>query len=45
MNLLSCEQCFIVSHNNELTSYNCDIILLKSNNYSATDNENIIWQY
>lgn len=45
MNLLSCEQCFIVSHNNELSSYNCDIILLKSNNYNTTDNENIIWQY
>lgn len=45
MNLLSCEQCFIVSHNNELSSYNCDIILLKNNNYNVTDNENIIWQY
>lgn len=45
MDLLKCEQCFIVSHNNELASYNCDIILLKNSNYIATGTENIIWQY
>ena len=45
MNLLNCEQCFIVSHNNELSSYNCDIILLKSDEYTAIDGENIIWKY
>lgn len=45
MDLLKCEQCFIVSHNNELASYNCDIILLKNSNYVATGTENIIWQY
>lgn len=45
MDLLKCEQCFIVSHNNELASYNCDIILLKNSNYISTGTENIIWQY
>lgn len=44
MSLLKCEQCFIVSHNAELSSYECDIILLKNNGLVGS-NENIIWQY
>lgn len=44
MNLLRCEQCFIISHNNELAAYNCDIILLKSNDV-IIDGGNIIWKY
>ena len=44
MNLLRCEQCFIISHNNELAAYNCDIILLKSNDV-VIDGGNIIWKY
>lgn len=43
MDLLKCEQCFIVSHNDELSSYNCDIVLLKNDNMNVTGN--IIWQY
>ena len=44
MDLLRCEQCFIISHNNELAAYNCDIILLKSNDV-VIDGGNIIWKY
>ena len=44
MDLLRCEQCFIISHNNELATYNCDIILLKSNDV-IIDGGNIIWKY
>lgn len=46
MDLLKCEQCFIVSHNDELSSYACDLILLKiDNSYVFKDGENIIWKY
>lgn len=44
MGLLNCEQCFIVSHNNELNSYNCDLIVLRNDtneNYAG----NVIWKY
>lgn len=44
MRLLNCEQCFIVSHNNELNSYNCDLIILRNDtneNYAG----NVIWKY
>ena len=44
MDLLKCEQCFIISHNNELATYNCDVILLKSNDVMI-DGGNIIWKY
>ena len=45
MGLLKCEQCFIVSHNTELSSYACDVILLKNPNYIQSGSENIIWSY
>ena len=44
MRILRCEQCFIISHNNELISELADIIILKDNpgtNYGG----NVIWQY
>lgn len=43
MKLLKCEQCFIVSHNNELNTYMSDLIVLKNSNeiYSG----NIIWKF
>ena len=44
MNMLHCEQAFIISHNNELDTSLCDIIALK--NYSSEIiNGNIIWKY
>lgn len=46
MSLLKCEQCFIVSHNDELSSYACDLILLKMDNgHAVREGENIIWKY
>lgn len=44
MNLLYCEQCFIISHNNELNTAACDLILLK-NNSNEVFQGNVIWQY
>ena len=44
MQMLSCEQCFIVSHNSELDTSDCDIIALK-NTSNELINGNIIWQY
>ena len=44
MGMLQCEQCFIVSHNSELDTTNCDIIVLK-NTSNELVNGNIIWQY
>lgn len=44
MNMLNCEQCFIISHNNELNTALCDIIVLK-NTSNEIYNGNIIWQY
>lgn len=44
MYMLNCEQCFMVSHNNELDTSMCDLIVLKQDpneNYVG----NIIWQY
>lgn len=43
MNLLNSEQCFMVSHNNELNTDEADIILLK--NPGETITGNIIWSY
>ena len=45
MSMLKCEQCFIVSHNNELSNNNCDVILLKSDNINVDSYSNIIWKY
>lgn len=44
MSMLDCEQCFIVSHNNELDTSMSDIIVLK-NESSEQYSGNIIWQY
>lgn len=44
MNLLNCEQAFIISHNNELDTSLCDIISLK-NHPSEIISGNIIWKY
>ena len=44
MNMLQCEQCFIISHNNELTTSAADLILLKNNSGDMYDG-NVIWQY
>lgn len=44
MGMLHCEQCFIVSHNNELNDCDSDLILLKSA-HAEQFNGNIIWQY
>lgn len=44
MNMLHCEQCFMISHNNELNTSICDIIILK-NSSNDIYNGNIIWQY
>lgn len=44
MGMLQCEQCFIVSHNSELDTTNCDIIVLK-NTSNELVNGNVIWRY
>ena len=44
MGMLKCEQAFIISHNNELTSEIADLIVLK-NNSNEQYNGNIIWKY
>ena len=44
MNMLHCEQCFMISHNNELNTSLCDLIILK-NSSNDIFNGNIIWQY
>ena len=44
MNMLQCEQCFIISHNNELNTSSADLIILKNNSNDIYDG-NIIWQY
>ena len=46
MNMLKCEQAFLISHNSELDDTSCDIILLKDDPYSSLVSEtaNIIWK-
>ena len=44
MNMLHCEQCFMISHNNELNTSVCDLIILR-NSSNDIYNGNIIWQY
>lgn len=44
MSMLNCEQCFMISHNNELNTSVCDLIILK-NSSNDVYNGNIIWQY
>lgn len=45
MSMLQCEQCFIISHNNELNAALCDLIILKNSSNDTLYNGNIIWQY
>lgn len=44
MNLLHCEQAFVISHNSELDTSACDIIELK-NTSNELVNGNIIWKF
>lgn len=44
MMMLKCEQCFMISHNNEINTASCDLIVLK-NNSNEVYTGNIIWQY
>lgn len=44
MRIMFCEQCFIISHNSELNTASCDLIVLK-NNSNEVYQGNIIWQY
>ena len=44
MSILHSEQCFIISHNNELNTSLADLIVLK-NNGEIYNGGNIIWQY
>ena len=44
MLMLNCEQCFMISHNNELNTSCADIIILKNNSGDIYDG-NVIWQY
>lgn len=44
MYMLQCEQCFIISHNNELSTTLSDLIILKNNSGDIYDG-NVIWQY
>jgi DNA repair exonuclease SbcCD ATPase subunit len=44
MYMLQAEQCFIISHNNELNTAACDLIVLKHDSNEIYQG-NIIWQY
>jgi DNA repair exonuclease SbcCD ATPase subunit len=44
MGLLNCEQCFIISHNDELNTSSADLILLK-NDIDYSYQGNVIWKY
>lgn len=44
MGMMHCEQCFIISHNNELNTASCDLIILKNNGNEVLQG-NVIWQY
>ena len=44
MNLLNCEQAFLISHNNEIDTSACDMICLK-NTTSELMNGHIIWKF
>lgn len=43
MFMLHAEQCFMISHNNELNTAICDLIILKNNNDAYQGN--VIWKY
>ena len=42
LEVLNCQQCIIISHNDEINLDNCDVILLKHSNIEPV-NGNIIW--
>lgn len=44
MNMMGTEQCIMISHNTELQSEDCDMIILKSSDGGFSD-RNIIWKY
>lgn len=44
MVMLQCEQCFIISHNDELNTSSADLILLK-NDIDYSHQGNVIWKY
>ena len=45
--LVNANQCVLISHNSELSQYDCDVILLKNENSDDRSNSsgNIIWSY
>lgn len=45
INMLNVEQCFIISHNDEINLNDCDIIQLKNNNQYNNIGGNIIYNY
>lgn len=45
MNMMGTEQCIMISHNTELQSEDCDMIILKTNDTLDYGNGNIIWKY
>ena len=44
LNVLQCQQCIIISHNDELNLDNCDVIVLKHSNIEPISG-NVIWSY
>jgi len=44
LEVLDCQQCIIISHNDEINLDNCDVILLKHSNIEPIVG-NIIWKY
>lgn len=44
LTVLQCDQCIIISHNDELNLENCDVIVLKQSHIEPI-NGNIIWKY
>ena len=45
INILNVEQCFIISHNDEINLNDCDIILLKTNGQYTNIEGNVIFKY
>lgn len=45
INMLNVEQCFIISHNDEINLKDCDIIMLKSNGQYSNIDGNVIFKY
>ena len=45
INMLNVEQCFIISHNDEINLKDCDIIMLKNNGQYSNIDGNVIFKY